>query len=294
MSGAVPVGRLENRLSVPPQDFHQVVIHHEGVAYANGNLREGNLDPADEFYVRHQQIVDQCDPDLRSDGVFAGSEEALDLEILLDPLEKEFDLPAALVNRGNSRSSKIEIVGNEAIGLLRLLVQKLHQPEFARELFHRLRSRKPNDFIAEDATLFIGRAVLSENLDLSIVFDPRDEEGFRLGDLLKPVQIIVAFVEGVDAVRHDDNILLRRPDIGHFAVAQGHKARNVAGEIKFGVELDRALVLPVVRPVVLSQTQVNGRAVDRMERVVKFESVPRSSSDGAFKDFLKKSLENLR
>ena len=32
MPGAVPVGRLENRLSVPPQDFHQVAVHHEGVA----------------------------------------------------------------------------------------------------------------------------------------------------------------------------------------------------------------------------------------------------------------------
>ena len=101
MSGTIPVGRLENRLSVPPQDFHQVVIHHEGVADTDGDLREGNLDPADEFYVRHQQIVDQSDPDLRSDGVFAGPEEALDLEVLLDPLEEQLNLPAALVNRGN-------------------------------------------------------------------------------------------------------------------------------------------------------------------------------------------------
>ena len=113
MSGAVPVGRLENRLSVPPQDFHQVVIHHEGVADANGDFREGNSESADEFYVRHQQIVDQSDPDLRSDGVFAGSEEALDLEILLDPLEKEFDLPAALVDGGDRRSRQREIIGNE-------------------------------------------------------------------------------------------------------------------------------------------------------------------------------------
>ena len=81
----IPVGRLENRLSVPPQDFHQVVIHHEGVADADGDLREGNLDPADEFYVRHQQVVDQRDPDLCSDGVFAGPEKTLDLDINLCP-----------------------------------------------------------------------------------------------------------------------------------------------------------------------------------------------------------------
>ena len=58
MSGAVPFGRLENRLSVPPQDFHQVIIHHKDVADADGDLREGNLNPADEFYVRHQQALE--------------------------------------------------------------------------------------------------------------------------------------------------------------------------------------------------------------------------------------------
>ena len=136
--------------------------------------------------------------------------------------------------------------------------------------------------------------MLSENLDPSIVFDPRDEEGSLVFDLLKPVQIIVALVEGVDAVRHDDNILLRRPNIGHFAVAQGDKAWNVSGEIEFRVKLDCAFVLPVVRPVVLRQAQIDGRAVDRVERIVKFESVPRCTSDGAFKDLLEKRFENLR
>ena len=246
------------------QDFHQVVVHHEGVADADGDLREGNLDPTDEFYVRHQQIVDQRDPNLRSDGVFAGPEETLDLEILRDPLEEQLDLPAALVNRGNGQGRKIEIVGNESIGHLHLLIEGLHQPQFSREFFHRLRSRKPDDLIAEDATLFIGRSVLSEDLDPSIIFDPRDEEGSLVFDLLKPVQIIVALVEGVDAVRHDDNILLRRPNIGHFAIAQGDKTWDVAGVIEFRVELDCAFVLPVVRPVVLSQTQIDGRAVDCM------------------------------
>ena len=136
--------------------------------------------------------------------------------------------------------------------------------------------------------------MLSENFDPSIVFDPRDEESSRLGNLLKPVQIIVALVEGVDAARHNDNILLRRPNIGHFAVAQSHKARDVAGEIKFRVEFNRALVFPIMRPVVLSQAQINGRAVDCVKRIVKFETVSRSTCQSPVEDFLEKRLENIR
>ena len=140
MLRTVPVGRLENRLSVPLQDFHQVVVHHSGVADADGDLREGNLNPADEFYVRHQQIADQCAPDLRHDSVFTGPEKAHDLESLLDPLEKQLDLPTALVDGGNGRSRQRKIVGDETINLVRLLVSKLHQTEFAGNLFRRLHS----------------------------------------------------------------------------------------------------------------------------------------------------------
>mgnify|MGYP006934514100 FL=1 len=45
--------------------------------------------------------------------------------------------------------------------------------------------------------------VLSEDFDLSVVFDPGHEKSILIADLLKPPQIIVTLVEGVDAVRHD-------------------------------------------------------------------------------------------
>jgi len=54
--------------------------------------------------------VDQSDPDLRSDGVFAGSEEALDLEILFDPVEEQLDLPAAPADGGDRRSRQREMI----------------------------------------------------------------------------------------------------------------------------------------------------------------------------------------
>ena len=60
------------------------------------------------------------------------------------------------------------------------------------------------------------------------------------------------------------------------------------------MELDRAFVFPAVCPVVLSQAQIDGRAVYGVERIVESEPVPRSASDGTFKDFLKKRFENLR
>ncbi len=57
---------------------------------------EALLDDGDEHVDRGG------DPDLGFDGVLGGAEEAFDLEVLLDPFEEEFDLPAAFVEPGDS------------------------------------------------------------------------------------------------------------------------------------------------------------------------------------------------
>ena len=45
------------------------------------------------------------DPDLGFDSVLGSAEEALDAQVLLDPFEEQFDLPAAFVEFGDGRSN---------------------------------------------------------------------------------------------------------------------------------------------------------------------------------------------
>lgn len=52
-------------------------------------------------------------PNLAHDGVFVGANEAFDLQVLLDFLEEELDLPAFLVQRRNLLRFQIHIVGQE-------------------------------------------------------------------------------------------------------------------------------------------------------------------------------------
>ena len=44
---------------------------------------------------------DEGDEDLDFDGILGAAEEGFDLQVLLDPLEEELDLPALLVERGD-------------------------------------------------------------------------------------------------------------------------------------------------------------------------------------------------
>src|SRR4051812_43660806 len=60
-----------------------------------------------------QQVRDQCGDDLQGDGIAAGAEEALQAQVLLDPLEEQLDLPAAFVERGDARRRGLEVVGEQ-------------------------------------------------------------------------------------------------------------------------------------------------------------------------------------
>lgn len=55
---------------------------------------------AHELEIRDQQVHAHGHPDLRQHGIARGAEEGFDLQVLLDPFEEQFDLPAVLVDRG--------------------------------------------------------------------------------------------------------------------------------------------------------------------------------------------------
>ena len=48
-----------------------------------------------------QHVSGDGTPDLRFHGILAVADETLDAQMLLDPLEEQFHLPATLVQRGN-------------------------------------------------------------------------------------------------------------------------------------------------------------------------------------------------
>jgi hypothetical protein len=50
-------------------------------------------------------------PDLRLDSIFRGAEERLDPQVLFDPFEEEFDLPAVFIKLGNCHGRQCEIIG---------------------------------------------------------------------------------------------------------------------------------------------------------------------------------------
>src|SRR6266705_5379874 len=93
---------------------------------------EGSREMKALFDDRHEQVDGDGDPDLSLHGILGGTEEGLDAEVLLDPLEKEFDLPATLVERANRCRWKLEMVRQKHQRLARFRVLETDAPEMVR------------------------------------------------------------------------------------------------------------------------------------------------------------------
>ena len=61
----------------------------------------------------NQNVSRHGTPDLRFDGVLAVAQELLDAQVLFDPFEEQFDLPAVLVQGSDRQWRQHEVVGQK-------------------------------------------------------------------------------------------------------------------------------------------------------------------------------------
>ena len=81
------------------------------------------------FFDDSNEHVGGCGaPDLRLHRVFAGAQETLDAQMLLDPFEEQLHLLTALVKRGDSQRRQRRIVGQKYPRLARLEVFETDTP----------------------------------------------------------------------------------------------------------------------------------------------------------------------
>ena len=76
-----------------------------------GKFQESPARFAFKFEPDQEQVSDQGGPDLDEHGILGGPIKSLDLQVLLDPLEKEFNLPAAAIKLGYLQGGQVQAVG---------------------------------------------------------------------------------------------------------------------------------------------------------------------------------------
>jgi len=214
----------------------------------------------------HQDVDADRDPHLRLDGVVRGSEERLDAEVLFDPLEEKFHLPATFVKLGDRQSVEHKVVGQEDETFAGVEIDILNAPERLRIFRGCVDACKNNRLIAAESRGFVhGAAFLRAKLH--VLFCARDEESHVCVEAVQSSEIDITSIHGVEGARLDGK-MIERFDIVHFSIGNVDETGNVPSEIDQGMELDGRFASAESRPREESQTQIDGSRIEGVNGLI--------------------------
>lgn len=219
----------------------------------------------------HQKVNAECDPYLGAHGVFSCTKKRFDAQVLFDPLEEEFNLPAAFVDRCNGKSREIEVVckKDQCFPGFGIDIPDTAQPSWVVPLS--FFGFKANGLVAPQAGRFIERSRF-EDIETSVAFGTDHEIRTGRLDSEQPGEIEIATIKNVDASRVVVN-LVHEVDVVDRTVCDPHEYRDWSGQIDLSVKLDRRLGGSEMRPGKDRQAQVDGGSIDGINHLVEIEPV---------------------
>lgn len=218
----------------------------------------------------NQNVSRHGAPDLRLDGVLAVAQELLDSQVLLDPFEEQFDLPAIFVQGCNRQWRQHKVVGQKDKSLASFRVFE----SYASQVFWvMLRGVKPVEqyrLIANKSRRSVDWFGINSS-SVHVDFGSSDKESARLMHRVKSGEIQVASIHHVERSSFDWHEV-QNIDFVHLSVADVDKRWDCAAQVQQRVQLDSALRFAKRSPVEQSQTKIDRRRVQRVDRVLQIQS----------------------
>src|SRR6266705_3046226 len=143
-----------------------------------------------------QNIGRDGDPDLRLNAILGSSEEGFDPQMLLDPFEKELDLPAAAVQFGDRKRGQDKVVGQEDEGLGGFGILKTDAAQWRLKALVRVEAREDDTLVADQARFAINRMRVAA-LDLEIRLATGHEEAAGLVEAIQALEVEEAAIHDV-------------------------------------------------------------------------------------------------
>ena len=217
-----------------------------------------------------QHISGDGAPDLRLHRILAVADKPLDAQMLLDPLEEQLDLPAALVKCSNAQRRQGGIVGQKHQGLAGFRVFEADAPQLFRIVLRDVETIQRNALVADDSRAPVGRHRIHP-VCVHAALGAGHEERSRLVECEQPTEVQIAAIHHIERTGFDGQPV-QHVDIAHLAVGNMDESRNVSAQIQQGMQLDRRLGRTKRRPWKQRQAQIYGRRVQGIDRVGEIDS----------------------
>lgn len=236
-----------------------------------------NLQKSVEREFQRQSFLDDGDesvdrdghPDLCPHGVFGCSIERLDPQILFDPAEEQFDLPAKLIDFGDRQGGLKKVVCQEGQSAV---VFPIIEPD-PTEMFgigaFRLWSRQSDRLIRDQIHRFIDSSRIDPTRS-KIRFGPDNEKSLMLMKGVETEEIQVSSIQDIEGSGLDrENV--EDPDIVRSSLCYLDKRGDRSPKVEQCMEFDGALAFAESGPREQRQAQVDRGGIEGVNRVPEFQ-----------------------
>lgn len=234
------------------------------------DFHDWSIDLQVMFDDTDKAIGDDGHMNLDTYGILGLAPEGLDPEMLLDPFEEEFDLPAVSVQQGDVHGGKVEVVGVVGEGSLQIRRIIDDSPEFCWIVIPIVLSRESYCLVPDDIVLSLEEILSGYDLIFRMPLLSNDKECARKIDAKESREVKVPSIKHIAS-----QWLVREPihgvDIMDVCIGDSVENRNLCDDINLGVDFDTRLCRTKLCPSKDRQAQVDGRRVDGIKSAVKFK-----------------------
>lgn len=209
-------------------------------------------------------------PDLRSYRVLRCPVKRFDPQVLFDPAEEQFHLPAELVEFGDGQRGLKKVVRQEGQVAVILPIVEPHPTKMFGIVGFRFGVGQGDGLIGSQVHGFIDGS-RAESSRLKIRFGSGDEEGTALMKSIEPGVVQISSVQDVERTWLDREHI-EDSNIVRFPFCNMDKRRNGASQVEKGMEFDGAFPLSKKGPRKKRQAQIDRRRIEGVNRILQIQS----------------------
>ena len=243
----------ECRLAKDSHDFE------DGSANLEVVLNDGNEAVGDDGHMY-----------LNADCIFGFSPETLDLEVLLNPFEKQLHLPPIFIEQGDVLRTEVEVVRivDEASMKLWRIID--NSSDNTRIFLLILLLGEANGLVFEYIVCSIENALTIDNLICRLALLPDDKECSEHINFIESGKVEVASVKHIARQRLVCEPV-HRVDIVHLGIGDSVENRNLRDDINLSMDSDARLCASELCPSEYGHAEINSRRVDGIESSMQLE-----------------------
>ncbi len=211
------------------------------------------------FNNGHQQVNRDRDPDLGAHRVLARAVEGFDAQMLLDPFEEQFDVPATLIELRNRQRGHGEVVGQKHQRLARLRIAIANAAQRLRIRPLSVEAAQHHGLVETQTGALVHRVRITP-LTTEVFLGASNEESRMLLNPMQARKVQIAPVHDVERTRLV-NELVENVHVVDAARRDNDHGGKVALQAQQGVEFDRRFVSAESGPRKERQAQVDGCGV---------------------------------